>query len=92
MEGWLLNPSTGFKSLRKTLPGLRQFMMVGQWVMPGGGLPSGLMTARSAIQAVCKRDRTPFAARRAAAYVYAAISLVLGVYLTYGGFKSTSQS
>jgi hypothetical protein len=23
--------------LRKTRPGLRQFMMVGQWVMPGGG-------------------------------------------------------
>jgi len=67
MEGWLLTPSTGFKSLRKTLPGLRQFMMVGQWVMPGGGLPSGLMTARSAIQAVCKQDRVPFAASLAAA-------------------------
>jgi len=25
-------------------------------------------------------------------YVYTAISLVLGVYLTYGGFKSTSHS
>ena len=67
MEGWLLTPTTGFKSLRKALPGLRQFMMVGQWVMPGGGLPSGLMTARSAIQAVCKQDRMPFAASLAAA-------------------------
>jgi len=35
--------------------------------MPGGGLPSGLMTARSAIQAVCKQDRVPFAASLAAA-------------------------
>jgi hypothetical protein len=34
--------------------------MAGQWVMPGGGLPSGLMTARAAIQAICKHDRLPF--------------------------------
>jgi phytoene dehydrogenase-like protein len=64
MEGWLLTPGIGFKPLRQTLPGLRQFLMVGQWVMPGGGLPSGLMTARSAIQAVCKQDRIPFAPRK----------------------------
>jgi len=34
--------------------------MVGQWVMPGGGLPSGLMTARSAINAICGEDGIPF--------------------------------
>jgi phytoene dehydrogenase-like protein len=62
MEGWLLTPSTGLRPLRRTLPGLRQFLMVGQWVMPGGGLPSGLMTARSALQAVCRHDRIAFAA------------------------------
>jgi phytoene dehydrogenase-like protein len=60
MEGWLLTPGLRYRALRMTLPGLRQFMMVGQWVMPGGGLPSGLMTARSAIQTVCKQDRMPF--------------------------------
>jgi phytoene dehydrogenase-like protein len=60
MEGWLLTPKTGFRSLRKDLPGLRRFRMVGQWVMPGGGLPSGLMTARSAIRVICKQDRAPF--------------------------------
>ncbi len=64
MEGWLLMPGAGYKPLRMTLPGLRQFMMVGQWVMPGGGLPSGLMTARSAIQKVCKQDGVPFMAQR----------------------------
>ena len=48
MEGWLLTPATGFRPLPRTLPGLRQFLMVGQWVMPGAGLPSGLMTARAA--------------------------------------------
>jgi len=64
MEGWLLTPGSEFGLLPNTLPGLRQFMMVGQWVMPGGGLPSGLMTARAAIQAVCKHDRLPFALRK----------------------------
>ena len=66
MEGWLLTPATGFKPLPRTLPGLRRFLMVGQWVMPGGGLPSGLMTARVAIEGVCKQDRAPFLDRRAA--------------------------
>jgi phytoene dehydrogenase-like protein len=60
MEGWLPTPETGFRMLRKRLPGLRRFLMAGQWVMPGGGLPSGLMTARSAIRAACKEDRMPF--------------------------------
>lgn len=60
MEGWLLTPGTGLKPLRNTLPGLRQFLMAGQWVMPGGGLPSGLITARSATQTICKQDQMPF--------------------------------
>ncbi|MGA2713490.1 MAG: NAD(P)/FAD-dependent oxidoreductase [Bryobacteraceae bacterium] len=67
MEGWLLTPGSGFRPLRMTLPGLRQFLMVGQWVMPGGGLPSGLMTARSAIQTLCKQDRVPFLPQQAVA-------------------------
>jgi phytoene dehydrogenase-like protein len=61
MEGWLPTPETGFRLLPNTLPGLRQFLMVGQWIMPGGGLPSGLITGRSAIQAMCEHDRIPFA-------------------------------
>jgi len=60
MEGWFVAPGSGFRMLPNTLPGLRQFMMVGQWVMPGGGLPSGPMTARPAIQAICRQDQVPF--------------------------------
>ena len=63
MEGWLLTPTTGYQQLPNTLPGLRQFLMVGQWIMPGGGLPSGLLTARSAIQAICLHDRRHFVSR-----------------------------
>jgi phytoene dehydrogenase-like protein len=64
MEGWLLAPGWGARPLPKTLPGLRRFMMVGHWVSPGGGLPSGVMTARAAVQALCKQDRVPFAPAR----------------------------
>ncbi len=60
MEGWLVEPGASFKPLPNTLPGLDRFLMVGQWVMPGGGLPSGPMTARPAVKAICKRDRLPF--------------------------------
>jgi phytoene dehydrogenase-like protein len=63
MEGWLPTPKTGFKSLPNTLPGLRRFVMAGQWVAPGGGLPSGIMTARRAIQAICKQDQVVFTPR-----------------------------
>jgi len=60
MEGWLIEPGAGFKLLPNVLPGLDKFFMVGQWVMPGGGLPSGPMTARPAIKAICKHDHVPF--------------------------------
>ncbi len=63
MEGWLPTPKTGFKPLPRTLPGLRNFIMVGQWTAPGGGLPSGPMTARPAIQTICKQDGVSFTPR-----------------------------
>jgi len=60
MEGWLVEPGASFKPLPNTLPGLQKFFMVGQWVQPGGGLPSGPMTARPAIKAICRHDHVPF--------------------------------
>jgi len=60
MEGWLVEPGDQWRPLRQTLPGLERFMMVGQWVAPGGGLPSGPMTARPAVKAICRADHVPF--------------------------------
>ena len=60
MEGWLLTPQTGVRPLPLTLPGLRRFLMIGQWVMPGGGLPSGLITARRAVRRMCLQDGIAF--------------------------------
>jgi len=56
MEGWLLTPSTGIKKLPPVLPGLKNFYMVGQWISPGGGLPSGLLTGRAISRRVCKEN------------------------------------
>ena len=55
MEGWLLTPTTGFKSLPTTLPGLKDFYMAGQWLSPGGGLPSGVMTGRAVARRICRK-------------------------------------
>ncbi|HEX3662182.1 MAG TPA: NAD(P)/FAD-dependent oxidoreductase [Acidobacteriaceae bacterium] len=60
MEGWLVEPGDSWRSLPRTLPGLERFAMVGQWVAPGGGLPSGPMTARPAVKAICRADHGPF--------------------------------
>lgn len=60
MEGWLLTPQTGIRPLPSTLPGLQGFVMIGQWVMPGGGLPSGLITARRAVRRMCRKDGIDF--------------------------------
>ncbi|UWZ83838.1 phytoene desaturase family protein [Occallatibacter riparius] len=59
-EGWLFKPGDGMRMLPNHLPGLKQFMMVGQWIMPGGGLPSGPMTARPTVKAICRADRVRF--------------------------------
>ena len=48
------------KEVPKTLPGLERFWMAGQWVAPGGGLPSGAMTARQVQQLICHEDGVPF--------------------------------
>jgi phytoene dehydrogenase-like protein len=59
-EGWLPTPEWLFKQVPRTLPGLDGFWMVGQWVAPGGGLPSGPMSARQVQQLICKRDGVKF--------------------------------
>jgi phytoene dehydrogenase-like protein len=47
----------------KTLPGLDNFYMAGQWVHPGGGVPTAAMSARQAVQMICQRDNKRFEAQ-----------------------------
>ncbi len=59
-EGWLISTKTLRMRMRKTLPGLRDFYMAGQWVEPGGSLPTAALSGRNVTQMICKKDRKRF--------------------------------
>jgi phytoene dehydrogenase-like protein len=59
-EGWMFGSSTFTSSMSKTLPGLGNFYMAGQWVNPGGGMPTAAMSGRQTIQLVCHQDKQEF--------------------------------
>lgn len=62
-EGWLITPENAhviMKPMSQKLPGLSNFYMCGQWVEPGGGLPSGIMSGRRLIKSICKEDKRNF--------------------------------
>jgi phytoene dehydrogenase-like protein len=61
--GWLLTKQTmamNIKGMDKTLPGLGNFYMAGQWVEPGGMVPVVAASGRNAIQLVCANDERCF--------------------------------
>ena len=62
-EGWLMTPEQVGKPVPKTLPGLKNFYMAGQWVEPGGGIPPALYSGRQAVQLICHQDGVPFSTR-----------------------------
>ncbi len=62
-EGWLITPQNAqiiMKPMSQTLPGLGGFYLCGQWVEPGGGLPTGVMSGRRLTKAICKEDGQVF--------------------------------
>ena len=64
-EGWLITPDNAniiLKPMSQSLPGLSNFFMCGQWVEPGGGLPTGIMSGRRLIKRICLEDGKKFKA------------------------------
>jgi len=59
-EGWQPGRGTMMLRIDKTLPGLKDFYMIGQWVEPGGGLPPAIMSGRNVAQIICKKDGKKF--------------------------------
>lgn len=62
-EGWLLTPENSnvvMKPMSQKLPNLRDFYMCGQWVEPGGGLPTAVMSARRLVKLICSEDKRRF--------------------------------
>jgi phytoene dehydrogenase-like protein len=62
VEGWIPAPQAGGMRLRisKVLPDLDRFYMAGQWVEPGGGVPTVAVSGRNVIQIICKREKKKF--------------------------------
>ncbi|MCD6289878.1 MAG: NAD(P)/FAD-dependent oxidoreductase [Anaerolineae bacterium] len=60
-EGWLMTPRMFQTYVPKTLPGLENFYMAGQWVEPGGGVPTAIRSGRDVVQLICHRDGRRFA-------------------------------
>ena len=61
--GWLLTKQTMSKmiqGMRKTLPGLKNLYLAGQWVEPGGSVPVVAMSGRNVIESICHANGQPF--------------------------------
>jgi phytoene dehydrogenase-like protein len=67
-EGWLITPGNShvlMKPMSQRLPGLKNFYMCGQWVEPGGGLPTSVLSARRLMKTICREDGKKFSAEPA---------------------------
>jgi phytoene dehydrogenase-like protein len=66
--GWLMTKQSiplMMKGMEKTLPGVANFYLAGQWVEPGGSVPVAAVSGRNAVQLFCAADRKPFVSQEA---------------------------
>ncbi len=56
-EGWMFG---AYDNISKTLPGLENFYLAGQWVNAGGGMCTAVMSGNHTIQLICKQDGKRF--------------------------------
>lgn len=61
-EGFMSTPVSFRNPPPKTLPGLNNFHMVGQWVEPGGGIPPALFGSRHLVMKLCRAEGREFRA------------------------------
>jgi phytoene desaturase len=59
-EGFAITDKIFTTSVKRTLPGLDNFFMAGQWVVPGGGVLPTLMSGKHAAMLLCRRDGKAF--------------------------------
>ncbi len=59
-EGWLPTLDTMGKSLGRTVSGVANLRLVGQWVNPGGGLPPCAIDGRNLARELCKLEGIAF--------------------------------
>ena len=61
-EGFMPSKENMMKSLDMQLPQLKNFLMAGQWLFPGGGLPPSAQTGKWSVQLICKKEKLKFIA------------------------------
>ena len=59
-EGFAIIDKIFTTSVKRTLPGLYNFFMAGQWVVPGGGVIPTLVSGKHAGMLLCRRDGKVF--------------------------------
>ncbi len=55
-EGFAITPKSFRTKIKRTLPGLDNFVMAGQWTVPGGGAVPSLLTGRHALMLICVKE------------------------------------
>jgi len=61
-EGFAITDKIFSTTVKRTLPGLDNFFMAGQWVVPGGGVIPTLVSGKHAAMLMCRRDGKAFRA------------------------------
>jgi len=61
-QGWAPTPAVIGKSFPKTIAGVKNLYLCGQWVEPPGGIPRSFFSGRNVSQIICKDFRRPFIA------------------------------
>lgn len=60
-DGWYITPDNmGKRTMLRTLPGLSDLYMVGQWTAPFTGTVFAALSGRQLIQMLCKHDKASF--------------------------------
>lgn len=59
-EGFMPTRENMMKTLKMTLPKLKNFYMAGQWLFPGGGLPPSAQSGKWVVQMICKKSKQKF--------------------------------
>ena len=59
-QGWIWGPKLIPEFISKELPGLKNFYMIGQWVILGGGVSTAFTSGRDIAQIICKKDNKKF--------------------------------
>ena len=57
---WAPTPGAKIRFISGILPGLDNFYLTGQWIMPPGGLPTAVMTGCWTIQRICEKENIFF--------------------------------